>query len=175
MKKERQYVVELLNPAKHRRGDFRCESPELTDFLHKRARKEMDARASACFVLVAQEDQGRIAGYFTLSAAEVLSAELPEAVIKKLPRYRVLPATLLGRLARDVQYRGEGIGDRLIMKAFARAWAGSAEVGSVGIVTDPKDRAAEDFYREFNFQPLSERRMFLPMPDVARLLKGAHP
>ncbi len=83
------YRIEALDPAKHRRAEFQCESPALTEFLQKRARKEMEARSSACFVLVPLDDVGRIAGYYTLSAAEVVTVELPEEVAKKLPRYRL--------------------------------------------------------------------------------------
>jgi hypothetical protein len=46
-----EYRIERLDPARHRREAFRCELPELTEFIRKRARKEMDARSSACFVL----------------------------------------------------------------------------------------------------------------------------
>jgi len=169
------YRVEALDPSKHRREEFRCEAPELTEFLRTRARKEMEARASACFVLVPLDDSGRIAGYYTLSAAEVVSAELPEALAKKLPRYRSLPATLLGRLARDITFRGQGLGDRLMVDALARALAGSAEIGSIAVVTDPKDQRAGAFYQGFGFIGLNDGRMILPMKDIARLLQERRP
>src|SRR5690348_14863968 len=93
-----QFRVEILDASLHNRGGFSCESPELTDFLRTRARKEAQARASACFVLVRIEDPARIAGYYTLSATTIELAKLPAEVTKKLPRYPHLPATLLGRL-----------------------------------------------------------------------------
>jgi GNAT superfamily N-acetyltransferase len=166
-----EYRIEALDPAKHRRAEFRCESPELTEFLRTRARKEMEARASACFVLVPLDDPGRVAGYYTLSAAEVVTAELPQALARRLPRYRSLPATLLGRLARDAAFRGRGIGDRLMADALARALAGSAEIGAVAVVTDPKDERAARFYCGFGFIQLNDRRLFLSIRDVARGLQ----
>jgi len=169
MTSEPSYRIERLDPARHRREDFRCESPELTEFLQKRARKEMDARASACFVLVPLDDPGRIAGFYTLSAAEILAAALPGPFIKRLPHYPHLPVTLLGRLARDHSFRGHGIGDRLMADALARALAGSAEVGSIGVITDPKDARVEKFYAEFGFLRLTAGRLFLPMSAVVRL------
>src|SRR4051812_10821083 len=104
------FQTEPLDPARHRRAEFCCESPELTDFLQKRARKEMEARSSACFVLVSASDPGRIVGYYTLSQTSVNSQKLPEAVAKKLPRYPELGTTLIGRLARDLKWRGKEIG-----------------------------------------------------------------
>ena len=166
-----QYRVERLDPAKHRREAFSCESPELTEFIRRRARKEMDARASVCFVLVPLTDIGRIAGFYTLSAAEISASHLPAELARRLPRYPQMPATLLGRLARDQAFHGQGIGDRLIEDALARALAGSAEVGSIGVITDPKDDRAARFYREFGFQPLSSGRQFLPMTEIMRLLR----
>jgi hypothetical protein len=51
------FRIERLDPAKHRRDAFRCESAPLTDFIQKRARKEMDARASVCFVLLTEPEK----------------------------------------------------------------------------------------------------------------------
>lgn len=164
-----EYRIEALDPARHHREGFTCESQDLTEFLRKRARKEMEARASACFVLVPLSDPGRIAGFYTLSAAEVATADLPEALRKRMPRYHTLPATLLGRLARNEAFRGRGIGDRLMQDALARAFAGSAEVGSIAMITDPKDEHAAAFYRGFGFLPLTDNRLFLPMTEIVRL------
>jgi hypothetical protein len=58
-----QYLIEPLDSARHRREQLVCESPQLTDFLQKQVRKEMAAKASACFVLVAANDPDRIVGY----------------------------------------------------------------------------------------------------------------
>lgn len=165
------YRIEPLDAVRHRRAEFECESPELTEFLRTRARKEMEARSSACFVLVPLDDPGRIAGYYTQSAAEVSTAELPEAMAKKLPRYASLPATLLGRLARGLSFHGQGIGDRLMLDALARALAGSVEIGSIAVVTDPKDERAAAFYRGFGFIQLNNRRWILAMKDVSRQLQ----
>ena len=41
-----QYRLEQLDASKHGREDFKCESSELTGFLRKRARKEMQARSA---------------------------------------------------------------------------------------------------------------------------------
>jgi GNAT superfamily N-acetyltransferase len=171
MSEEPKYRIERLDPAKHRREEFRCESPELSEFLQKRARKEMEARTSACFVLVPLDDPGRIAGFYTLSAAEISASALPGPLTKRLPRYPAMPATLLDRLARAEAFRGQGIGDRLMEDALARALAGSAEVGSIGVITEPKDDRAARFYAECGFQPVTGGRLFLPMREIVRLLE----
>jgi predicted N-acetyltransferase YhbS len=163
-----QYLIEPLDAVRHRREQFVCESPELTDFLKKQARKEMAARASACFVLVGASDPGRIVGYYTLSQTSVTSAKLPELVIKKLPRYRDLGATLIGRLARDHAWRGKEIGRLLVVDALRRSVRLSAEVGAVVVVADPKDNKARAFYESYGFQALDEIRLFIPMKELLK-------
>jgi len=178
MVSQSQFRVEILDPAVHRRDEFSCESSELTEFIRTRARKEAKSRASACFVLVSVADPGQIAGYYTLSATTVEFEKLPAELTKKLPRYPRLPATLLGRLARALAFKGQGIGDLLMVDALKRSYENSSVIGSVAVVVDPKDAPAAKFYGTFGFQPLDGQKMFLPMkaiPDWLGLEKKDEP
>lgn len=161
-----QFRIERLDPAKHHREDFHCESAELTAFLRQRARKELDARASACFVLVPESDPGRIAGYYTLSQTSVTVTKLPAEMLKRLPRYPDMGATLIGRLARDLAWKGQEVGQLLLLDALRRSVRQSEEVGAVVVVTDPKDSKARAFYERFGFQALDESRLFIPMREL---------
>ena len=168
-----QFRIEHLDPAKHRREDFHCESAELTAFLQQRARKEMEARASACFVLVPENDPGRIAGYYTLSQTSVTVAKLPAEMAKRLPRYPDLGATLIGRLARDLAWKGQDVGELLLLDALRRSVRQSEEVAAVVVVTDPGDAKARAFYERFGFRALDESRLFIPMRElVEREVRG---
>ncbi len=157
------FRIERLDPAKHRREAFRCESAPLTDFIQKRERKEMEARVSACFVLVSDSDPSRIAGYYTLTQTSIVLGKLPVELTKKLPRYPKLGATLIGRLARDLDWRGAGVGGMLLIDALRRCVRQSEEAGAIVVVTDPKDEKARAFYAAYGFQPLDEHRLFIPM------------
>ena len=55
------------------------------------------------------------------------------------------------------------------MDAFARSLR--SEIATYAIVVDAKDEGAASFYKAHDFLPLttSERRLFLPMGEVARL------
>src|SRR6266568_2678554 len=165
-----EFIVEPLDPAKHKREAFDCGVAALNDFLRTRARKELEAGTSACFVLVPEPSPERIAGFYTLSAATIRRSELPEALVKKLPRYPELPATLLGRLARSLDFKGQRIGERLVVSALSRAVEGARQVASWAVVTDPKDEAARRFYESFGFRALTPYRLFLPMKEAAELL-----
>jgi predicted GNAT family N-acyltransferase len=168
------FRIERLDPAKHRREAFRCESEPLTNFLQRQARKEMEARTSACFVLVPADNPGRIAGYYTLSQASVALDQLPVELTKKLPRYPDLGATLIGRLARDLDWRGARVGGLLLVDALRRCVRQSEEAGAVAVITDPKDDKARAFYASYGFQPLDQNRMFIPMNTVLAQLTRAN-
>ena len=166
MSKTKQYRVEPLDPSKHRREDFSCESEVLNEFLKKRARQEMRARASACFVLVNIADPSRIVGYYTLSATSIQLGLLPPSLRKKLPRYDELGATLIGRMARDLEFSRERVGEKLLMSALYRAYREASVVGSVAVVVDTKESGVAGFYRRFGFREPGDGRMWLAMRDV---------
>lgn len=116
--------------------------------------------------------EDRIAGYYTLSNVTILLDELPEQLARRLPKYPNLPATLLGRLAVDQDYKGRGLGGQLLFDALIRAFHVSSNVGSMAVVTDPKNEEAQSFYERYGFEPLATTgrpRLFLPMGTIAKL------
>jgi predicted GNAT family N-acyltransferase len=133
----------------------------------------MDKRAAAVFVLT--PNGITVAGYYTLSQYAVAVGSLPEAVVKKLkpPRYPELPATLLGRLARSVAFKGQKLGELLLMDALKRALVHSYEIASVGVVVDAKDHRANLFYESYGFAvlPGHQNRLFLSMQTITGIFK----
>ena len=174
MRTSSHFLIEPLDLAKHRREEFDCGVPALNDYLKTRARKEMDTGVAVCFVAVPETAPSRIAGYYTLSAASIKRTDLlDEKMLKKLPRYQDFPATLLGRLARSLDFKGRGLGDRLMVSAMERANSGSQEIASWAMITDPKDAKAAGFYAEFGFRPLNETRMMMAMAQIRALLDSS--
>ena len=78
-----------------------------------------------------------MAGYYTLAAAGVPLGELPEELVKKLPRYPSVPVARLGRLAVDQAFRGQKLGGALVWDAVSRAIR--SEVAVAALVVDAKD------------------------------------
>lgn len=163
------FRFEALGPS-HQREAFDCGIPVLNDYLCKFARKDAQRLVAATFVMASPTQPERIIGYYTLSAFSVELTELPEVLCKKLPRYPRLPATLIGRLARDVNH--PGMGSLLLVDALCRAYTQSATIASMAVVTEAKNEAAASFYRKFGFQSLgdSHNRFFLPMGTVEALM-----
>jgi GNAT superfamily N-acetyltransferase len=165
------YRIEPLN-ASHRREAFRSGVPELDDYLHRQAGQDARRKVAAPFVLA--DSDGTVLGYYTLSAYGVRAAALPEAFAKRLPRYPLLPATLLGRLAVDASRRGLGLGRFLLMDALSRSWRNTAEVASVGVVVDALDEPAREFYLHHEFQSLADHpaKLFLSMVTIEKVFKA---
>jgi hypothetical protein len=87
--------------AHHDRVAFRCGVPELDSYLQTQANQDIRRKVAAVYVLVDRAAPTVIVGYYTLSSFAVETSDLTEDVQKKLPRYPLTPATLVGRLARD--------------------------------------------------------------------------
>jgi GNAT superfamily N-acetyltransferase len=162
------FVFEPL-AKRHDRLAFQCGVPELDEYLKRRARQDAERHVAAVYVMVPADEPRRIAGFYTLSGASVILAELPADLQKKLPRYPTIPAILLGRLARDVNLRG--VGPQLLMDALHRALRHSADVAAAAILVDAKNERAQQFFARYGFQPIlnSPDRMFLPMKTVEKL------
>jgi GNAT superfamily N-acetyltransferase len=164
-----EFRIEPLG-RQHDRSAFLCGVEPLDRYLQEQAAQDARKRVAAPFVLVIDE---RIAGYYTLSSASIRADHLsPELIRKlKLPRYKYLPATLVGRLARDPAFRGQGMGELLLADALKRAWRASSQIASLGVIADAKDDKAYRFYSGFGFLSFPDTRtcLFLPMQTVERL------
>jgi GNAT superfamily N-acetyltransferase len=95
--------------------------------------------------------------------------QLPEEFARKLPRYPDVPAILLGRMARDLEF--PGIGDVLLTDALKRAWRHSSEVAATVVIVDAKNQRASEFYRRYGFTEIKEspHRLFVPMSTIAKI------
>jgi GNAT superfamily N-acetyltransferase len=158
--------VEALGPH-HDRNSFVSGIEPLDRYFRSQAGQDARKNMAAPFVLVLPD--GAIGGYYTLSATGVKLTEFPVDVTRKLPRYPLVPATLLGRLAVDQNHRGRGYGRFLLADALLRAVR--SEIASFAIIVDAKDDAARQFYERESFlsfpdQPL---RLFRSMADIAKL------
>jgi hypothetical protein len=83
----------------------------LDRYFREQVSQDTKRRVATCFVAVDVEDQS-IAGYYTLAATSIALSTLSPEIVKKLPRYPVVPAVLLGRLAVNGKYQGQGLAGR---------------------------------------------------------------
>src|SRR5712691_5049777 len=165
-----EWVIESLRND-HDRASFSCGNASLDRYLKEQARQDLRRVCATTFVLTPEQGSASILGYYTLSSYGIDVGELPADVAKKLPRYPLIPATLLGRLAVDRRYQGQGIGEFLLLDALYRAVEQSAKIAAAAVVVDAIDAGAAKFYEHFGFVafPSIPGRLFLPMKMVASL------
>ena len=153
---------------KHDRSRFLCGVDALDRYFRAQAGQDMRKRVAICFVLVAHSESTPL-GYYTLSSSVIALADLPPSLAKRLPRYPLIPATLMGRLAVATSDRGRRLGEFLLLDAFSRALR--SEIASFAFVVDAKDERAAAFYGRYRFLPLDQQghRLFVPMAEIANL------
>lgn len=159
-------TIEALNQS-HDRSGFLCGEIALDQYLQKQARQDIKRRISQVFVATQPEQQTVIMGYYTLSALSIELSQLPEALARKLPRHSI-PAALIGRLAVKQSYHGSGIGSMLLADAIKRTLALTDQIAIYAMVVDAINPAAQDFYKQYGFQILSQQsqRLFLPLKSL---------
>jgi GNAT superfamily N-acetyltransferase len=137
-------TVRIEPPGDHDRAQFLSGSNALDRYFRKQASQDIKRRIATCFVAVSVTAQD-VAGYYTLTAPSVALSALPPEIAKKLPRYPVVTAVLLGRLAVARQYRGKGLGGILLADALKRT--SRAEFGLFAMVADAKGWGRAAFLR----------------------------
>lgn len=164
------FIFEPLERKKHNRGAFKCGQDDLDRYLHSQATQDIKKRVATVFVLV-DHPRSNVLAYYTLSSYSIELAELDHALAKSLPKYPLLPATLLGRLAVDVNYQGKGLGEVVLVDALKRSLAATAQVASVAVVVDAVDQRAASFYQKYGFEQFKQHplKLYLPMRSVTQL------
>jgi GNAT superfamily N-acetyltransferase len=164
------FVVEPLGA--HERSAFACGAPPLDRYLREQASQDVKRLVASCFVAV-ERSTNRLAAYYTLAATGVNIGDLPAEIRKRLPRYPILPAALIGRLAVDLHFHGKGLGSALLADAALRVLKG--DLKAFALIVEAKDDDASAFYRRQGFQPFVSRphSLFLPLGTVKKA--ASHP
>lgn len=160
--------VEVLGPQ-HDRASFESGVEPLDRYFRTQAGQDARKNMAAPFVLSLPD--GAVAGYYTLSATAVNVGDWRAQTVRKLPRYPLIPATLLGRLAVDQRHQGNGYGRLLLADALFRSVR--SEIASFAVIVEAKDESARRFYERESFLPFPDQplKLFRPMADIAELFK----
>jgi ribosomal protein S18 acetylase RimI-like enzyme len=165
------HKIELLAKS-HDRDEFDCGIEPLNLFLKQTARQHAERGISRTYVLV---DENAVApkpiiGFFALNLCQIKSETLSPEQAKKLPRN--VSGVRLGRLARAKQFRGQGVGDILMIAAMEKFIEVFNLAGGIGLFVDAKDQKAKEFYERFGFVslPSNEFELFLPVKTIQEAL-----
>ncbi len=158
------FRIEALSPA-HDRKAFSSGVEPLDRYFRELVTQDVKRRVSNCFVALDEADL--VAGYYTFAATSLPLTELTAEETKRLPRYALMPAGLIGRLAIDGRFHGQRLGSALIMDAAARA--ARSDPAIFALIVDAKDEAAVAFYEHLQFRRFISRPMTLFLPIATAL------
>ncbi len=144
-------MLALSLSEQHDRKGFDCGDASLNGRLKQTAKQHREKGISSTFVAVADEISSEMLGFYAISLAELVNADLPVAYGRRLPNK--VPVFRLGRLATDLGYQRKGVGGFLLFDAINRVTQIAQEVGGIGLVVNAK-HAAREFYQQYGFEPM---------------------
>ncbi len=106
--------------------------------------------------------------------AEPVRRSLPRSLRTGQPPDSV-PCLLLGQLATDLDWAGQGIATGLLKHAYTRSVAGAKLVGGRALVVSAVDAEAAAFWQRRGFVPSRDDPLVLyrSLSDIAASLKAA--
>jgi len=163
-----EFVIEPLVKA-HKRVAFSCGNAQLDRYMRELARQRHAGGGTRVYIM-RHVPTDNVAGFYTLSATSIETINLPQDLVKNLPRYPTQGAILIGQLARDLAFRGTDVGKWLLRDALERSVSIQREhLGAVAVVVDAVDDHAVRFYETFGFARFAAMpdKLYIPMATIA--------
>jgi predicted GNAT family N-acyltransferase len=159
-----------FDKKKHIRDTFSCGEESLDNYIRRGVSQDIKRRIAAVYVLTDESDS-EVLGYYTLSSYTVEITALEESFTRKFPRYPLLPATLLGRLAVDRNQKGKGLGQLLLLDSMKRSLEVSKDIASLALVVDALNEKALSFYLKYGFKRFKGEplKLYYPMESIGEI------
>lgn len=156
----------LLDPKRHQRGPFSCGTAELDDWIKKYASQSVAAGTTRVFVATPVEDATVIAGFYSLHLGSLERQRGSLAAARRSPD--PISAVVMGRLAVDAKFTGQGLGEALLRDALERTLLIASNAGAKIFLVHAKDERAKSFYLHFGFEMslLDELTLMLLVHDI---------
>jgi len=157
--------------AEHDVSTFACGKPALDTWLKTRALSNQQKGFTAVIVV---HDAGRVVGYYGLAPTAVVPAVMPRSIRIGQPPDPI-PCLLLGQLATDAAYAGQGIGTGLLKHALTRCVAAAGLIGGHALLVNAIDEEAAAFWRRRGFLTSKDEALtlFRSMADIAASQRSA--
>ena len=156
----------------HPRKTFQSGQMEVDDWLATKAFQHQEKHLSVTRVLL--DPRASVAGYYTLATGQVDFSDLPEEIVRRLPR-RQLPVAILAWLGVGSELQGRGLGRLLLAQALRDCHDAGRTFAFIAVVLDCIDDNAKAFYRRFDFQELPGHpyRLFLGVQRLEAMMEGS--
>ncbi|MBM7045629.1 GNAT family N-acetyltransferase [Rhizobium lusitanum] len=152
----------------HNVSEFSCGKPTLDHWLTTRALSNQQKGFTAVLVV---HEAGRVVGYYGLAPTAIVPAILPRSIRTGQPPDPV-PCLLLGQLATDEAWAGQGIGTGLVKHALQRCVQAAGLIGGRALMVNAVDEEAAEFWRRRGFIPSKDDTLvlFRSIADIAASL-----
>lgn len=146
---------------------FDCGIPSLHERLMRRALQNEASGASRTYAVCGGN---RVVGYYCLAAGAIARDEAPKPMRRNMPD--PVPVMVMGRLAIDRGYQGQGIGTALLRDAILRVMQAAEIAGLTAILAHAISDEAKAFYLSTGFleSPIEPRTLCLPLGTARRAL-----
>jgi GNAT superfamily N-acetyltransferase len=157
---------ENLSPS-HDLSGFDSGEPLLDDWLRRRAERNEASGASRTYVVCVGK---KVIGYYTLAAGAVAHADAPGRIRRNMPV--PVPVMVLGRLAVDKDFHGQGVGTGLLRDAVLRSVLAAEIAGIRAILVHAISETAKAFYEKYGFiaSPVDPLTVMITVAEAARLI-----
>ncbi|MBE9009283.1 GNAT family N-acetyltransferase [Pseudanabaenaceae cyanobacterium LEGE 13415] len=153
--------IEQLRPperinSSHQFENFDSGNSQLDDWLKRRALKNEAEGASRTYVLCESET---VVAYYCLANGAIAQIEATGRIRRNMPD--PIPVMVIGRLAVDRQWQGQGIGRALLRDAVCRTLQAAEIAGIRAILVHAISEEAKQFYERYGFTASSIDSMTL--------------
>jgi len=117
----------------------------------------------------------RVAGYYSLAVGAVAHAESAGRIKRNMPD--PVPVMILGRLAVDTAFHGQGIGAGLLRDAVLRTLQAAEIAGIRAMLVHAISDGAKRFYEKYGFRasPVDPMTVMITLAEAERMLVGRGP
>jgi len=156
--------------ATHNVSEFSCGKPSLDRWLKTRALDNQEKGFTAVLVV---HMASRVVGYYGLAPTAVLPSILPRSIRTGQPPSPV-PCLLLGQLATDLNWIGQGVGTGLLKHALQRCVVAAGLIGGRALLVHAVDLEAASFWKRRGFIASKDDPMILfrSIADIAASMRG---
>jgi GNAT superfamily N-acetyltransferase len=153
--------------AGHDLSGFDSGEPALDDWLRRRAERNEVSGASRTYVVCVGR---KVVGYYTLAVGAIAHAEAPGRIRRNMPD--PVPVMVLGRLAVDKTFHGQGVGAGLLRDAVLRTVQAAEIAGIRAILVHAISEAAKQFYEKYGFvaSPVDPLTVMIAVAEAVRMI-----
>lgn len=138
-----------LDPKQHDRSGFDSGEPVLDEWLRRYAGQNRRRDTAATWVIL--DPEATVVAYASIAMTGIDHSAAPRVVAKRTPD--PVPALLLGRLAVDRRYHGQGVGTALVAHVLATAEELNTKAACRAVVVSATHADARRWWEYLGFRP----------------------